>query len=286
MLVNARQVKVLAGRKTEVADAAWLAGAAGARAAAGQLRGRRRPSASCATSPATASGRFQATPPRSNESRRPWRTPGSSWTRSPPTCWGPRAGRCWPPWLAGSAIPGCWPSWPVGGCAASCPSCARRCGAVRDHHALLLRLALGHLEHLEGAIAALDRRVDEVIAPFARARDRLDTITGVGKRAAETIIAEVGVDMSVFPTAGHLASWAGRCPGNNLTGASAAPARPPRATAGWARCSSSAPGPRPAAATPTCQPSIGGWPAASASRKAAIAVGHPGPGGRLAPVHR
>jgi transposase len=91
-------------------------------------------------------------------------------------------------------------------------------GRFGDHHALLLRLALAHLEHLEGAIAALDRRLDEVIAPFARARDQLDTITGVGKRAAETIIAEIGTDMTVFPTAGHLASWAGRCPGNNLTG--------------------------------------------------------------------
>jgi transposase len=94
-------------------------------------------------------------------------------------------------------------------------------GRFRAHHVLLLRLALAHLEHLEGAIGALDRRVDEVIDPFARARDQLATITGVGKRAAETIIAEIGTDMTVFPTAGHLASWAGRCPGNNLTGGQA-----------------------------------------------------------------
>ena len=74
------------------------------------------------------------------------------------------------------------------------------------------------MEHLEHAITQLDQRVDQVIAPFAKARDHLDTITGVGKRAAETIIAEIGVDMAVFPTAAHLASWAGRCPGNNVTG--------------------------------------------------------------------
>jgi transposase len=99
-------------------------------------------------------------------------------------------------------------------------------GRFRDHHALLIGLCLDHTAHLEATIATLDQRIDSVFAanttddgvPFERARDRLDTIPGVGKRAAETIIAEIGADMSRFPTAGHLASWAGMAPGNNITG--------------------------------------------------------------------
>jgi transposase len=88
-------------------------------------------------------------------------------------------------------------------------------GRFGAHHALLIRLAL---EQLEASIAELDTHIDRVLVPFAQARDRLDTITGVGKRAAECMIAELGVDMAVFPTAWHLAWWAGRCPGNNRTG--------------------------------------------------------------------
>jgi transposase len=99
-------------------------------------------------------------------------------------------------------------------------------GRFRDHHALLIGLCLDHTAHLEGAITRLDDRIDALFAahrseadvPFPRARDHLDTIPGVGKRAAECILAETGVDMSRFPTAGHLASWAGMAPGNNITG--------------------------------------------------------------------
>ena len=53
------------------------------------------------------------------------------------------------------------------------------------------------------------------MAPFAEARDRFDTIPGIGKRNAEIIVAEIGIDMAQFPTPAHLASWAGLCPGNN-----------------------------------------------------------------------
>jgi transposase len=88
-------------------------------------------------------------------------------------------------------------------------------GRFNDHHALLVGELLAHMDYLDGAIARLDARVDELMVPFVAARDRLMTIPGIKKRNAEIIVAEIGVDMSRFPTSAHLASWAGVCPGNH-----------------------------------------------------------------------
>ena len=88
-------------------------------------------------------------------------------------------------------------------------------GHFRAHHAVMLTQALARLDGLSEAISRIDDRIDVVMVPFADQRDRLTTIPGVAKRAAEVIIAEIGVDMGCFPTSAHLASWAGMCPGNN-----------------------------------------------------------------------
>jgi transposase len=88
-------------------------------------------------------------------------------------------------------------------------------GRVTEHHRFLLRTLMRQEEQLEGLIAQYDARIDEVVVPFARAAARLRGVPGIGARAAEVIVAEIGVGMEKFPTAGHLASWAGMCPGND-----------------------------------------------------------------------
>jgi transposase len=86
-------------------------------------------------------------------------------------------------------------------------------GHFTDHYAFLLATMLGRIDQASADIAQLDRKIDEAIAPFATAADRLDEITGVGRAAAQVIIAEIGLDMGRFPTAGHLVSWAKFAPG-------------------------------------------------------------------------
>jgi transposase len=88
-------------------------------------------------------------------------------------------------------------------------------GRFGPNHALIVGEILAHLDYLDESIARLQAGIDELITPFAEARDRLTTIPGVDTVLAEAFIGEFGVDMSVFPTAAHLASWAGMCPGQH-----------------------------------------------------------------------
>jgi transposase len=89
-------------------------------------------------------------------------------------------------------------------------------GRFGDHHALMCRLHLDHIDHLEAMITRLDEQVEAMMTPFRAERDLLTTIPGVGPLTAAAVISEIGTDMpGFFPDAAHLASWAGLCPGNH-----------------------------------------------------------------------
>jgi transposase len=88
-------------------------------------------------------------------------------------------------------------------------------GRVTDRHRFLLRLHLGQYDALAAALAEVDAEVERDLDPFRDAVRLLRTIPGVGDLAARAIVAEIGTDMGRFPTAGHLVSWAGLCPRND-----------------------------------------------------------------------
>jgi transposase len=88
-------------------------------------------------------------------------------------------------------------------------------GKVTDHHRFLLRLHLNNIAFLAEQIQEIDERIQNCMAPFQKQDTLIQTIPGISKTTAPAIIAEIGVDMSQFPTDAHLASWAGMCPGNN-----------------------------------------------------------------------
>jgi transposase len=91
-------------------------------------------------------------------------------------------------------------------------------GRVSAHHRLLLTTHLAHVDFLDEEIARLSAAIAERLQPFEEEVARLDTIPGVDRHTAEILLAEIGADMGRFPTAGHLASWAGMCPGNHESG--------------------------------------------------------------------
>ncbi len=88
-------------------------------------------------------------------------------------------------------------------------------GRFSSHHALMVGRILSHIDYLDESIGELSAEIERVIAPFSEKVELLETIPGVNRRTAEVLIAEIGADMSRFPTHSHLASWAGMRPGND-----------------------------------------------------------------------
>jgi transposase len=86
-------------------------------------------------------------------------------------------------------------------------------GHFTEHHAFLLRTMLARIDEASADIAAVEARIEQLVAPFARAVDKVAEIAGLGVIAAQAILAEIGIDMTRFPTPGHLCSWAKRAPG-------------------------------------------------------------------------
>jgi transposase len=88
-------------------------------------------------------------------------------------------------------------------------------GRIEEHHRFLLKMQLGRLEQVDADIKQIDERIDTLLDPYRDQQKRLMQIPGVDRIVAAIVIAEIGVDMSVFKSASHLAAWAGVCPGNN-----------------------------------------------------------------------
>jgi transposase len=91
-------------------------------------------------------------------------------------------------------------------------------GHIREHHRFMWREVLYHLDELNERLATLDAQIRVLTLPYESIMQRLDTIPGIDRRTAEVILAEIGPNVTPFPTAQHLASWACLCPGNNITG--------------------------------------------------------------------
>jgi transposase len=87
-------------------------------------------------------------------------------------------------------------------------------GHLSEHHRFMLRQLMDHRTYLDRQIAAFEQRIEELMRPFQEAMRRMMTMPGVGLRVAQNVLAEIGVDMSRFPTDQHLSSWAAMCPGN------------------------------------------------------------------------
>ena len=216
-VVNAQHIKAVPGRKTDVSDAAWIAGLLRhgllrPSFIPGQeqrdLRELTRYRRSLVDERTAAVNRLQKTLEGANIKLASVASDAT----------GQSARAMLEHLVAGVSDPTLLAQLAQGRLKAKIPEVARAlAGRFRAHHRFLVARHLAHLDALDALLAALDAEVARRLAPFEDAVALLDTIPGVGRRTAEDLLAEIGSDMAQFPSAAHLASWAGMAPGNHIS---------------------------------------------------------------------
>jgi transposase len=215
LLVNARHVKQVPGRKTDVSDAAWLCQLL----EAGLLRASFVPPKPIRTLRNLTRYRKAQIQERQREANRLHKTledTGIKLDCVASDILGVSGRTMLDALVAGTTDPAVLADLARGRLRKKLPALREALeGRFDDEHAIVVGAILAHLDFLDAQIAELSEAIEERLGPFEPAVELLCTIPGVQRRTAEVIVAEVGTDMTRFPTAGHLASWAGLCPGND-----------------------------------------------------------------------
>jgi transposase len=215
ILVNARHVKQVPGRKTDVSDAAWIAQLL----EAGLLRASLVPPKPIRTLRNLTRYRKTQIEERQREANRLHKIledTGIKLDCVASSILGVSGRAMLDALVAGTTDPAVLAELAKGKLRAKLPALREALeGRFDVEHALIVSAILAHLDFLDEQIDRLSDAIGEQLGPFATAVELLCTIPGVQRRTAEVIIAETGGDMSVFPSARHLASWGGQCPGND-----------------------------------------------------------------------
>jgi transposase len=215
VLVNARHVKQVPGRKTDVSDAAWLCQLA----EAGLLRASFVPPKPIRTLRNLTRYRKTQIQERQREANRLHKAledTGIKLDCVATNILGVSGRLMLDALIAGTTDPDVLAELAKGALRRKIPALREALeGRFDRHHALWIGAILNHIDFLDEQIDGLSEMIEEEIRPFALVVELLCSIPGIAHRGAECIVAEIGVDMSVFATEKHLASWAGQCPGND-----------------------------------------------------------------------
>lgn len=215
LLVNAHDAKNLPGRKTDVSDATWLAQLG----AHGLLRASFVPPQPIRELRDLTRTRIAVTRERAREAQRLEKVledAGIKLSVVATDITGVSGRAILAALAAGERSPAVLADLSIKRLRAKIPALTQAlAGRFTDHHGFLVELHLSLIDQHTAAIDSLTQRIEEAMEPFRAARDLICTIPGIGVLTADVIIAETGGDMSVFPTPGQLASWAGVCPGHH-----------------------------------------------------------------------